>query len=78
MIRAENILLKGVNWWPLFTTIQWDYRENPDRPLTEFIREGGWNNGLYRVDTQAGAELKRLPTKAVEAFQQMVQRDKWK
>ena len=39
----------GVNWWPLFETIQWDYRDKPDKPLVDFIYPGGWNNGLYKI-----------------------------
>ena len=70
-MREERVPLRGVNWWPLFDTIQWDYREQPDRPLTDFLYEGGWNNGLYRIEPQPDGALKRVPTPAVEAFRQI-------
>ena len=70
-MREERVPLRGVNWWPLFDTIQWDYREQSDRPLTDFLYEGGWNNGLYRIEPQPDGALKRVPTPAVEAFRQI-------
>ena len=27
-LRAQGVPFVGMNWWPLFDTIQWDYREN--------------------------------------------------
>jgi beta-glucosidase len=73
--RAAGVPLRGVNWWPLFDTIQWDYREKSDLPLTDFIYEGGWNNGLYRIVPQSDGALRRVPTAAATAFRKMVQRD---
>jgi hypothetical protein len=70
-MRDEGVPVKGVNWWPLFDTIQWDYREQTDRPLTDFLYEGGWNNGLYRIEPQPGGELRRVSTGAVEAFRRI-------
>ena len=74
-MRREGAPLKGVNWWPLFDTIQWDYREKPDLPLTDFIYEGGWNNGLYRIDPQPDGTLARVPTAAVAAYRGVIERD---
>lgn len=74
-MRKEKLPLKGVNWWPLFDTIQWDYREKVDKPLTDFIYEGGWNNGLYRINAGPNGDLQRVPTPAVKAFHDMIRRD---
>jgi hypothetical protein len=73
-MRHEQIPLKGINWWPLFDTIQWDYREDVEKPLVDFIYEGGWNNGLYRIQPEPNGELERVPTSAVAAFRDMIRR----
>ena len=64
-----------MNWWPLFETIQWDYRDRPDKPLVDFIYPGGWNNGLYKISPQPNGDLKRVPTRAVTAYQKMLRRE---
>jgi beta-glucosidase len=74
-LRRENVPIVGVNWWPLFDTIQWDYRERPPRPVADFIYEGGWNNGLCVIQPQPGGDLKRVPTAALSAYRNMVRRD---
>jgi beta-glucosidase/6-phospho-beta-glucosidase/beta-galactosidase len=71
-LHRQGIPLRGVNWWPLFDTIQWTYREEVALPLKDFIFEGGWNNGLYRTQEGPGGDLKRAPTPAVKAFHDMV------
>jgi beta-glucosidase/6-phospho-beta-glucosidase/beta-galactosidase len=71
-LRGQGIPLRGVNWWPLFDTIQWTYREDVAHPLRDFIFEGGWNNGLYRIQPTPDGDLKRVPTAAVQAFHDMV------
>ena len=75
-LRNEKLPLVGVNWWLLFETIQWDYREEVDKPLASFIRRCGWNNGLYEIEAKPDGELKRVSTRAVQAFRQMIQRNK--
>jgi beta-glucosidase len=64
--RAEGLPLRGVNWWPLYETIQWNYRDN-GKSVAECIVPGGWNNGLY-VST---GDLRRVPTKAVDAYRRV-------
>jgi beta-glucosidase/6-phospho-beta-glucosidase/beta-galactosidase len=73
-MRRERVPLRGVNWWPLFDTIQWDYREEVSKPLIDFVYEGGWNNGLYRVQPGPNGDLERLATPAAAAFHDMVRR----
>jgi beta-glucosidase len=75
-MRRQGMPLRGVNWWPLFDTIQWDYREKPDLPLADFIYEGGWNNGLYRVQPQPDGALQRVATPAVAAYRATIEPNK--
>jgi hypothetical protein len=74
-LRNRRVPIVGVNWWPLFETIQWDYREHPEKPLAEFIYPGGWNNGLYTISPQADGTLRRVRTRAVDAFRAVLARD---
>ena len=67
--REQELPLCGINWWPLFETIQWDYRDN-GKSVTECIKPGpgGWNNGLYVINKEPAASLERIPTGAVAEF----------
>jgi hypothetical protein len=71
-ICRQGLPLRGINWWPLFDTIQWSFREQASLPLQDFIFEGGWNNGLYRIQVGADGDLKRVPTSAAKAFHDLV------
>jgi beta-glucosidase/6-phospho-beta-glucosidase/beta-galactosidase len=71
-MRRQGLPLRGVDWWPLFDTIQWSYREQASLPLKDFIFEGGWNNGRYRIQAEPDGNLKRVPTAAVTALHDMV------
>jgi hypothetical protein len=71
-LRRQGIPLRGINWWPLFDTLQWTYREDVSLPLRDFIFVGGWNNGLYRIQAAPDGDLKRVPTAAVQAFHDMI------
>lgn len=73
-MHRQGLPLRGVDWWPLFDTLQWTYREEVSLPLKDFIFEGGWNNGLYRIRVGPDGDLKRVPTPAVKAFHEMVAR----
>jgi hypothetical protein len=75
-LRQVRVPLVGVNWWPLFETIQWDYREHPEKPLTDFIYPGGWNNGLYTISPQPDGTLRRVRTRAVDAYRAVLARDR--
>ena len=65
--RGQGLALRGINWWPLFETIQWDYRDN-GKSVVECIRPGGWNNGLYVINKGPATSLERIPTGAVDEF----------
>lgn len=73
-LRADDFPIVGVNWWPLFQAVQWEYRDQPERPLEDFLVAGGWNNGLYDLLPGADGALERVPTEAVPAFREIVGR----
>jgi beta-glucosidase/6-phospho-beta-glucosidase/beta-galactosidase len=78
--RKEKFPLVGINWWPLFETIQWDYREKVEKPLVDFIYPGGWNNGLYIIKAEPDGDLKRVRTDAAAAYHAIIEKDaryKW-
>lgn len=75
-LRKENFPLVGVNWWPLYGTIQWAYRDEVDKPLTAFLYPGGWNNGLYNIEPERNGDLRRVRTAAVDAYAELVRRDR--
>jgi len=70
-LRARGIQVVGMNWWPLFETLQWDYRDTT-RTVAESIRPGGWNNGLYLIEEQFDGTLARVPTGAVAAYRDLI------
>jgi hypothetical protein len=45
------------------------------KPLVDFIYPGGWNNGLYKIRPQPDGDLKRVPTRAVQAYQRLLHRE---
>ena len=74
-LRKEGVPFVGINWWPVFDTIQWDYREQAQKPLAEFIRPGGWNNGLCVTKPQPNGELKRVRTEALTTYRDLIRKD---
>jgi hypothetical protein len=74
-LRKENFPLVGINWWPLFETIRWSYREKVDKPLTDFLIPGSWNNGLYVIKAEPDGDLRRVRTDAAGAYQAIIRKD---
>jgi beta-glucosidase len=74
-LRREGVPFVGINWWPLFNTIQWDYREKFNQPLKDFICPGGWNNGLCVIDTLPDGTLNRVWTPAADSYKTVIKRD---
>lgn len=73
-MRADGIPIRGVNWWPLFDGIQWEYREESSQPMEAFLRPGGWNNGLY-VSQVAGGDMARVHTPAADSYRDIIRTD---
>jgi beta-glucosidase len=67
-LLKQGVPFVGINWWPLFDTIQWDYREKVTKPLKDFIYKGGWNNGLYVTNPLPDGDLQRVKTPAADAY----------
>ena len=74
-LRREGVPFVGINWWPLFDTIQWDYREKFLKPAKDFIYPGGWNNGLCIIEVQPNGQFKRVWTAAADAYKRVIERD---
>jgi beta-glucosidase len=72
-MRRKGVPVMGLNWWPLYETIQWDYRDN-DKTAFECIRPGGWNNGLYVIQLQPDGKLRRVRTAAAAAYAGLLER----
>jgi beta-glucosidase/6-phospho-beta-glucosidase/beta-galactosidase len=70
-LKESGIPVVGMNWWPLYETIQWDYRDTT-RTVVESIRPGGWNNGLYKIKEQFDGTLQRVSTGAVESYREII------
>jgi len=73
-LLKDGVPFVGINWWPLFDTIQWDYREKVSKPLQDFIYKGGWNNGLYVTNAQPDGDLQRVKTPAADAYRAISRR----
>jgi beta-glucosidase len=70
-LRAEGIPVVGINWWPLYETIQWEYRDNTKTALETIIR-GGWNNGIYLIEEQFDGSLARVPSGFEKDFREVI------
>ena len=70
-LRSGGMPIVGMNWWPLFETIQWDYRDN-SKTVAESIRRGGWNNGLYLIEEKPDGTLERQKTAAADAYRELI------
>ena len=73
VMRGQGLPVVGLNWWPLYDTIKWDYRDTT-ATVEECIRPGGWNNGLYVIEPQPDGSLRRVKTAAAEAYAALLRR----
>jgi beta-glucosidase len=70
-LRAEGVPVVGINWWPLYETIQWEYRDNTKTSLETIIR-GGWNNGVYLIEEQFDGQMTRIPSGFETDFREVI------
>lgn len=70
-LQIEGFPLVGLNWWPLLQAVQWDYRDDVAKPLSDFFTPGGWNNALYDLVRKPDGTLQRVPTPAVAALRDL-------
>lgn len=73
ILRDCGINVTGVNWWPLFEVLLWQYREDT-RTVFESIRRCGWNNGLYLIEEEFDGTLKRVPTASIDAYRSIIKK----
>jgi beta-glucosidase/6-phospho-beta-glucosidase/beta-galactosidase len=70
-LRASGVDIVGYLWWPLFDAVQWEFCEGR-RPAQAYIWPGRWNNGLYRLENTFDGTLRRVPTRAAEAYRALI------
>ncbi len=75
-LRRDEFPIVGLNWWPLLESFDWNYRNEPSRSASEFLRPGGWNNALYDLKLEADGSLTRVETPAATAFASIIGRDR--
>jgi beta-glucosidase len=62
-LRAEGMPLIGYTWFPLFSLVDWRYREST-APVDDFLV----HMGLYDLERDAAGVLQRVPTPLVDRF----------
>ncbi len=77
-LRESGIPVVGMNWWPLYESIQWDAYRDTTKTVFESIYLGGWNNGLYKIKEQFDGTLERISTGAVDAYRETIQNHPFK
>jgi hypothetical protein len=67
-LRGEGIPVFGYTWWPLFALVAWAYRQGR-RPPAAYLAQ----MGLWDLDPDPEAVLRRMPTPLVEAYRALVE-----
>jgi beta-glucosidase/6-phospho-beta-glucosidase/beta-galactosidase len=62
-LRSEGIPLVGYTWWPLFSLLDWAYREG-QKPPEAYL----WHMGMYDLEPDGGGNFLRTKTPVVDAF----------
>jgi beta-glucosidase len=62
-LRHEGLPLVGYTWWPLFSLVDWNYREG-ENSVEEYL----WHMGLCDLVPDNKGGLSRVETPFVEAF----------
>ena len=68
-LRAGGLPLVGYTWWPLFSLIDWAYREGGGPP-EDYL----WHMGLYDLAPDPGGGFSRVETRVRGAFEDAAQR----
>jgi len=66
-LRGEGIPVFGYTWWPLFALVAWAYRQGR-RPPSAYLAQ----MGLWDLDSEPGAALRRVHTPLVDAYRALV------
>ena len=62
-LRSEGLPLVGYTWWPLFSLVDWTYREG-ERPAKDYLR----HMGMYDLEPDGEGGFLRIETPVVRAF----------
>jgi hypothetical protein len=64
-LRARGLPLVGYAWWPLFSLVDWAYREGV-RPAKDYLR----HMGMYDLEPNGKEGFLRVETPIVRAFRE--------
>ena len=62
-LRSEGLPVVGYTWWPLFSLVDWDYREGRGQ-VEEYLR----HMGMYDLEQDLEGGFLRIETPLVQAF----------
>jgi beta-glucosidase len=68
-LRSEGLPLVGYTWWPLFSLVDWAYREG-EKPAETYL----WHMGMYDLVPHGEGGFLRIETPVVQAFRTAVER----
>lgn len=66
-LRSRGIPLAGYTWWPVLAIVTWAYRQGV-HPAAYYLKQ----MGLWDLDPDPAAELRRIKTPLVEAYRALV------
>lgn len=66
-LRARGIPLIGYTWWPMLAIVTWAYRQGT-HPAAYYLKQ----MGLWDIDPDPKANLRRIETPLVEVFRELV------
>jgi beta-glucosidase len=65
-VRSRGIPLVGYTWWPMLAIVTWAYRQGT-RPPEYYLKQ----MGLWDVDPDPSAHLRRIQTPLVDAYRKL-------
>ena len=68
-LRSEGLPLVGYTWWPLFSLVDWAYREG-EKPAENYL----WHMGMYDLEPDGKGGFLRIETPVARAFRDAAER----
>jgi beta-glucosidase len=69
LLRSEGLPLVGYTWWPLFSLLDWAYREG-EMPPVDYV----WHMGMYDLEPDGRGGFIRTETPVAGAFRDVTRR----
>jgi beta-glucosidase len=69
LLRSEGLPLVGYTWWPLFSLLDWAYREGEMSP-EDYV----WHMGMYDLESDGRGGFIRTETPVAGAFRDVTRR----